>query len=89
MGSIDKSIVRFSTRRPKGLDRLGRVTYACERESRNIDRQETESGRQWVRNQHRNIEDWCRRSSSQKSASTNRLGIGDVRNAPVAKRTPA
>ncbi|MPC54810.1 hypothetical protein E2C01_048736 [Portunus trituberculatus] len=31
--------MRFTTRRPKGLGRLGRVTYGCERESRIIDRQ--------------------------------------------------
>ncbi|MPC58259.1 hypothetical protein E2C01_052255 [Portunus trituberculatus] len=49
----------------------------------------TESERRWVRNQHRSIEDWSRRSSGRKPASTRRLGIGDVRNAPVAKRTPA
>ncbi|MPC55504.1 hypothetical protein E2C01_049443 [Portunus trituberculatus] len=71
------------------LGRLGRVTYACEHESCNIDRQGTESGRRWVQNQHRNIKDWRRRSSGQKPASTNKLGIGDIRNTPVAKRTPA
>ncbi|MPD02967.1 hypothetical protein E2C01_098576 [Portunus trituberculatus] len=81
--------MRFATRRPKGLGRLGRVTYAYEREFRNIDRQGTESGRRWVRNQQRSIEDWRRRSSGQKPASTRRLGIGDVRNTPVARRTPA
>ncbi|MPC75714.1 hypothetical protein E2C01_070107 [Portunus trituberculatus] len=81
--------MRFATRRPKSLGRLGRVTYACEHESRNIDTQETKSRRRWVRNQHRSIEVWRRRSSGQKSASTSRLGIGDVRNAPVAKPTPA
>ncbi|MPC81601.1 hypothetical protein E2C01_076226 [Portunus trituberculatus] len=48
-----------------------------------------ESGRRWVRNQHRSIEDWRWRSSGQKPASTRRLGIGYVRNVPVAKRTPA
>ncbi|MPC77226.1 hypothetical protein E2C01_071674 [Portunus trituberculatus] len=62
--------MRFATRMPKGLRRLGRVTYACERESRNFDTQGTESGRRWVRNQHRSIEDWRRRSSGQKPAST-------------------
>ncbi|MPC99430.1 hypothetical protein E2C01_094843 [Portunus trituberculatus] len=36
--------MRFATRSPKGLGRVGRVTYACERVSRNIDRQGTESG---------------------------------------------
>ncbi|MPC96814.1 hypothetical protein E2C01_092093 [Portunus trituberculatus] len=66
-----------------------KMTFACERESRNIDRQGTESGRRWVRNQHRSIEDLRRRSSCQKPASTRRLGIGDVRNAPLAKRTTA
>ncbi|MPC54014.1 hypothetical protein E2C01_047920 [Portunus trituberculatus] len=81
--------MREVTRKPKGLGRLGRVTYACERESRNIDTQGTESGRRWVRNQHRSSKDWHRRSSSQKPASSNKLGIGDVQNAPVAKRTPA
>ncbi|MPD04686.1 hypothetical protein E2C01_100389 [Portunus trituberculatus] len=81
--------MRFATRRPKGIGRLGRVTYACERESRNIDRQGTKSGRRWVQNQHRSIEDWQRRSSGQNPASTSMLGIGDVRNAPVSKRTPA
>ncbi|MPD05707.1 hypothetical protein E2C01_101467 [Portunus trituberculatus] len=65
------------------------MTYACERESRNIDKQGTESRRRWVRNQHRSIEDWRRKSSGQKPASASRLGIGDVRNAPVAKQTPA
>ncbi|MPC83441.1 hypothetical protein E2C01_078151 [Portunus trituberculatus] len=34
---IAKSAMRETTRRPKGLGRLGRVAYACERESRNID----------------------------------------------------
>ncbi|MPC67121.1 hypothetical protein E2C01_061286 [Portunus trituberculatus] len=66
-----------------------KMTYACESDSRNNDRQGTESGRRWVRNQHRSIEDWRRRSSVQKPASTRRLGIGDVRNAPVAKPNPA
>ncbi|MPC66250.1 hypothetical protein E2C01_060396 [Portunus trituberculatus] len=47
---------------------------------------EIKSGRRWVRNQHRSIEDWGRRSSGQKPASTSRLGIEDVRN---ANRTPA
>ncbi|MPC35496.1 hypothetical protein E2C01_028920 [Portunus trituberculatus] len=81
--------MREATRRSKGLGRLGGVTYACERESRNIDTQGIESGRRWIRNQHWRREDWRRRSSGQKPASTRRIGIGDVRNAPVAKRSQA
>ncbi|MPC52704.1 hypothetical protein E2C01_046580 [Portunus trituberculatus] len=61
----------------------------CERESCNIDTQGTESGRRWMRNQHRSSEDWRRRSSGQKPASIRRLGTGDVQNTPVARRTPA
>ncbi|MPC83758.1 hypothetical protein E2C01_078474 [Portunus trituberculatus] len=74
--------MRFATRRPKGLGTLGRVIYACERESRYSDRQGTKSGRRWVRNQQRSIEYWRRRSSGQKPASNNKLGIGDVRMHP-------
>ncbi|MPC78079.1 hypothetical protein E2C01_072554 [Portunus trituberculatus] len=72
----------FATLRPKDLGRLGQETYTC-----NIDRQGSKSGTRWVRNQHRSIEVWHLRSSGHKPASTSRLG--DVRNAPVAKRTPA
>ncbi|XP_045118142.1 LOW QUALITY PROTEIN: putative nuclease HARBI1 [Portunus trituberculatus] len=75
--------MREATRKPKGLGRLCRVTYTCERESRKTHTQGTESGRRWMRNQHRSREDRRRRSSGQKPASTKRLGIGDVRNAPI------
>ncbi|MPC88902.1 hypothetical protein E2C01_083826 [Portunus trituberculatus] len=67
--------MRFATRWPKALGTPSRVTYACEHESRNIDRQGTESLRRWVRNQHRSIKDWRRRSSGQKPASTRMDGF--------------
>ena len=85
----DKSVMEDAVRKPNGLGKLGRFIYKSERESRNIDTQGTDSGSRWIRNQQRSEEDWRRRSSGQNPASTRRLGIGEVRKAPVAKRTPA